>query len=163
MGKQESSSSSDSSADSGTEPKAENSTASGEGNQQSGPSDETIFGKLKFGFSAATPKVSSAFHRIKEAKVVDYAKMGYDIVKDELTGKPKRRKPMQYTDPSTVETSDRTEVVIVPTKQSRWSKMWEDVKDKVIMLKISIMLMPSLLNSNLIVPSRHEVVQCLSV
>ncbi|KAL8142614.1 hypothetical protein V2J09_015646 [Rumex salicifolius] len=131
VGKQEASRSSDSSANSGTGTKSENNTTSGEANQQPGPSDETLFGKLKYGFSSATPKVSTAFQKLKEAKVVDYAKMGYEIVKDELSSKPKRRKPMHYADPSsTVETSDRTEVVIVPSKQSRWSKLWGDLKDK---------------------------------
>ena len=44
--------------------------------EHSGSADtaETIFGKFKSGISS--PKVSLAFQRLKEVKVVDLAKMG---------------------------------------------------------------------------------------
>ncbi|XP_057544350.1 mitochondrial import inner membrane translocase subunit TIM44-2-like isoform X1 [Amaranthus tricolor] len=99
--------------------------------QQSEPigSAETLFDKVKSTFASPSLKVSSAFQRLKEIKMADWAKKSYDIVKEELSGKPNRRKQMHYAS-STGETSDRTEVVVVPVKQSPWSKKWEEVKEK---------------------------------
>lgn len=68
---------------------------------------------------------------LKEAKVANLAKKSYDIVKEELSGKPSRRKRMQHAASSTGETSDRSEIVVVPVKQSPWSKKWELLKEKV--------------------------------
>lgn len=84
----------------------------------------------------SSPKVSSAFQRLKEAKVVDLAKKGYDIVKDELSGNPSKRKHLEYTPPpsSTGERSTRTDIVVLPSKQSPWSKKWEAFKEKVSLL-----------------------------
>lgn len=64
--------------------------------------------------------------------MADLAMKSYDIVKEELNGKPNRRKRMQYAaSSSTGDMSDRTEVVVVPVKQSPWSKRWESLKEKV--------------------------------
>lgn len=91
---------------------------------------ETLFGKYKSRIS--TSNASSAFQRFKEAKFIDLAKKGYDIVKDELSSNPKKRKHLQH-DPSSskVERSTRTEVVFVPSKQSPLNKKWEAFKNKV--------------------------------
>ncbi|XP_057965617.1 mitochondrial import inner membrane translocase subunit TIM44-2-like isoform X2 [Malania oleifera] len=102
--------------------------------QQSAPSDsaETLFGKFKSAVASVSPKVSMTFQKIKEAKAVDLAKKGMDIVKDELSGNPSKRKRMKHaaSSSSTGERSTRTDVVIVPSKQSRWSKKWEAFKEK---------------------------------
>ncbi|KAL6338204.1 hypothetical protein AAG906_015172 [Vitis piasezkii] len=99
-----------------------------------GPSDtaETLFGKFKSSVSTVSPKVSLAFEKLKEAKVLDLAKKGYDIVKDELSSNPSKRKQMQRaaSSASPGERSTKTDIVIVPSKQSRWSKKWEALKDK---------------------------------
>lgn len=85
-----------------------------------------------------SPKISSAFHKLKEAKPVDLVKKGYGIVKDELKGNPNRRKRLGYEASSTdspaanIEKSTLTDVVVVPVKQSPWSKKWETFKNKVI-------------------------------
>lgn len=104
-------------------------------NQQEGYSDNTddIYGKFQSAASVASSKLSSVYQTLKETKVIDLTKKGYDIVKDELTGKPYKRKHIQHDmpSPSTVERSTRTDVVIVPTKQSPLSKKWEALKDKV--------------------------------
>ncbi|GAV67805.1 Tim44 domain-containing protein [Cephalotus follicularis] len=129
LGKQESSESSGSSATQG----ADGSKASygGEKHQQSGPSNtsETLFGKFKS--SISSPKVSVAFQKWKETKVIDLAKKGYDIVKDEIHGTTSKRKHLEHT-PSTFtgEKSTRTDIVVLPSKQSRWSKKWETFKEK---------------------------------
>lgn len=70
-----------------------------------------------------------AFQKLKEAKVVDLAKKGYDIVKDELSGNPSQRKHLEYTAPPSWsgERSTRTDLVIAPTRQSMWSKVKEKV------------------------------------
>ncbi|KAK9282158.1 hypothetical protein L1049_005070 [Liquidambar formosana] len=135
IGKQESSGSTDSSAKFDADVKDGSKATSGEEkHEQSGPNDtaETLFGKFKSSVSSASPKVSLAFQRLKEAKVIDFAKKGYDIVKDELSSNPSKRKRMQHaaSSSSTGERSARTDIVIVPSKQSRWSKKWETFKGK---------------------------------
>lgn len=106
--------------------------SSGEQHQQSECSStaETLFGNFRSTFASSSPKVSSAFQKLKEAKVADLAKKSYNIVKEELSGKPNRRKRMQYAASSTGDKSDRTEVVVVPVKQSPWSKKWDSLKEK---------------------------------
>ncbi|KAL3813971.1 hypothetical protein ACJIZ3_015239 [Penstemon smallii] len=106
-------------------------------NQQSESSDnaDTLFGKVKFGFSSVSPKVSLAFNKLKEAKPIDMVKKGYDILKDELKGNPNRRKRLEYDASSAaptpnIEKSSRTEIVVLPSKQSPWSKKWEALKNK---------------------------------
>ncbi|OMP03084.1 Membrane transporter, Tim44-related/Ribosomal protein L45 [Corchorus capsularis] len=133
IGKEESSQSANTSAQHGTDAKDGGKASCGEQKPEqsgSGDSAETIFGKFKSGISS--PKVSLAFQRLKEAKVVDLAKKGYGIVKDELTGNTSRRKHLEFTPPPepTGERSTRTDIVIVPTKQSIWSKKWEALKGK---------------------------------
>ncbi|PRQ25850.1 putative NTF2-like domain-containing protein [Rosa chinensis] len=100
--------------------------------QHSGSSDtaETLFGKFRSRVSSSN--VSSVFHRFKEAKFVDMAKKGYEIVKDELNGSPSKKKHLGF-DPSSiprVERSATSDISIVPTKQSRWSKKWESFRMK---------------------------------
>ncbi|KAL8536301.1 hypothetical protein ACS0TY_011791 [Phlomoides rotata] len=95
---------------------------------ESSDNSETLFGKVKVG-------VSSGFHKLKEAKPIDMVKKGYDIVKDELKGTPRRRKRLEYdassaaTSPN-VERSTRTDIVVLPSTQSPWSKKWEAFKNK---------------------------------
>ncbi|KAL5561892.1 hypothetical protein UlMin_031639 [Ulmus minor] len=101
--------------------------------QQSSSKDttETIFGKFKSTISSS--KGSTAFQRFKEAKFVDLAKKGYDIVKEELHGSPKKRKHLQR-EPSTTpqaERSTRTEVVVLPSQRSPWGEKWDALKSKV--------------------------------
>lgn len=98
--------------------------------KQTGSSDtaETFYGKLKS--SIFSPKLTLAFQKLKEAKVVDLAKKGYDIVKDELSGSPSKRKHLEHTpSPSwTGEKSTRTDLVVTPSKQSMWSKLREKMQ-----------------------------------
>ncbi|CAA2989786.1 mitochondrial import inner membrane translocase subunit TIM44-2-like isoform X3 [Olea europaea var. sylvestris] len=105
--------------------------------QQSESSDttDTIFSKVKYGVSSVSSKVSLAFLKLKEAKPIDLVKKGYDIVKDELKGNPNRRKRLEYDASSVssspkVERSTRTDVVVLPSQQSAWSKKWEAFKEK---------------------------------
>ncbi|KAK3014685.1 hypothetical protein RJ639_009615, partial [Escallonia herrerae] len=134
-GKQEPSEPSGTKANNGSQKQEGSEFASGEDKQQqAGHNDtsETIYSKIKSSVSSMSPKVSVAFQKFKEAKPTDLAKKGYDIVKDELSGNPSKRKRFEAT-PSPdsspkVERSVRTDVVVVPTKQSRWSKIWEKVQ-----------------------------------
>ncbi|OIW12140.1 hypothetical protein TanjilG_02361 [Lupinus angustifolius] len=100
-----------------------------EHNQKSESSNasDSLFGKFKSTISS--PHVSAAFQKLKEAKLVDVAKRGYGIVKEELSSNPTRRKRVPFT--STGETSTRTELVIVHSKQSWWSKKFDEIKEKV--------------------------------
>lgn len=129
LGSQEASTSNGTIKNGGENVKDGTKTSSGQQSEPSGTA-ETFFHNLRSTFASSSPKVSSAFQKLKEAKVADFAKKSYDIVKEELGGKPNRRKRMQHAASSTGETSDRTEVVVVPVKQSPWSKKWESLKDK---------------------------------
>lgn len=97
--------------------------------EQSGSTEagETFFEKFKSGVSS--PKVAMMFQKLKEAKVIDIAKKAYDVVKDELSGNPTKRKHLEHTpSPSwTGEKSTRTDLVVTQEKQSIWGK----VKNKV--------------------------------
>ncbi|MQM02238.1 hypothetical protein Taro_035006, partial [Colocasia esculenta] len=99
--------------------------------ESAGPS-EKLYGWLKSTISSTSPKLSTAFQKVKDAKVADLAKKGYDLVKDELTGSPSKRKRLQYASAnvSNEERSARTDIVVVPSKQSKWGKKWEAFKDK---------------------------------
>nr|XP_043620696.1 mitochondrial import inner membrane translocase subunit TIM44-2-like [Erigeron canadensis] len=133
MGKQESSESSSFSADNASaekDGKTDKQSADGEDTKQQSGSDhaaETIFGKVRSG-------VSSSFQKAKDAKVIDLAKKGYDIVKEELSTSPSKRKRAMAAyaaaAQANVERSTRTDVTVVPVKQSRFSKKWEEFKLK---------------------------------
>lgn len=98
----------------------------------SGDNTESFFGKYRTTFFSSSPKVSSTFLKLKEVRIVDLAKKGYDIVRDELSGSPSKRKHMDRAPTtSTVERSTRTDIVVLPSKQSPLSKKWEALKEKV--------------------------------
>ncbi|KAL6968203.1 hypothetical protein U1Q18_034004 [Sarracenia purpurea var. burkii] len=137
IGKEESSEFSATSAKGDTDVKNGGKATSGEEKQQqSGDSDSanSLFGKFKSSISSVSPKVFVAFQKLKEAKPIDLAKKGYDIVKDELSTNPNKRKRIEYgaSSPtsSSAERSTRTDVAIVPSKQSKWSKKWDAFKEK---------------------------------
>ncbi|KAL0541926.1 hypothetical protein IC582_022007 [Cucumis melo] len=124
-----------SSTDHGADTKKHGSEASFENAKDQHPgssgSSETFFGKFKS--SIPSPGISSAFERLKSTKLIDLAKRGYEVVKDELSGKPHKKKHLEY-EPSAspkVERSTRTDVVVLPSKQSRWSKKWEAFREKI--------------------------------
>ncbi|XP_011092940.1 mitochondrial import inner membrane translocase subunit TIM44-2-like [Sesamum indicum] len=142
IGKQESTGCNGTSASHSTNDKDGSKSAFGEEKQQgqqqqSEASDnaETLFSKVKFGVSSMSPKVSLAFQKLKEAKPIDMVKKGYDIVKEELKGNPNRKKHLEYDSSSaapspSTQRSTRTDIVVLPSKQSRWSKKWEAFKIK---------------------------------
>ena len=129
IGKQESTESSSSSANEGSKDDKE-SGEKGDEKQESGYGEAagSIFSKVRSG-------VSSSFQKAKDAKVLDLAKKGYDIVKDELSGSPSKRKRAKAASAASsqanVETSSRTDVAVVPVKQSKFNKKWEAFKTKV--------------------------------
>jgi import inner membrane translocase subunit TIM44 len=145
VGKQESSEFSGTSANHGTDMKDGSKASSGEENYQqsaSGETAETLFSKFKS--SLPSQKVSLAFQKFKEAKLTDLAKKGYDIVKDELSGTTSKKKHLQHNpSTSTGERSTKTDIVIVPLKQSPWSKKWEAFKKKVYLPLSPILLLKS--------------------
>ncbi|XP_021631305.1 mitochondrial import inner membrane translocase subunit TIM44-2 isoform X2 [Manihot esculenta] len=133
IGKEESSESTGASDKDGADVKDDSKvTSDQETDKQTGTRDnaETIFGNFKS--SIPSSKVSLAFQKLKEAKVTDFVKKGYDVVKDELYGNPSKRKHLERTPPPSFkgETSTRTDIVVLPTKQSRWSKKWEAFRGK---------------------------------
>lgn len=88
---------------------------------------ESFFGKFKSTISSSN--VSSAFQKLKEAKLVNVARKGFEIVKEELSDSPNRRR--HVPSPPSGEISNRTELVVMPSKQSWWSKKVDDFKEKV--------------------------------
>ncbi|KAJ9169616.1 hypothetical protein P3X46_017785 [Hevea brasiliensis] len=135
IGKEESSESVGTSDKDGADVKDDRKASSGkETYKQTGTRDdaETFFGKFKS--SIPSSKVSLAFQRLKEAKVTDFVKKGYDVVKDDLYGNPNRRKHLEYTPPPSFkgEMSTRTDIVVLPSKQSQWSK--KNIKEKVFII-----------------------------
>jgi import inner membrane translocase subunit TIM44 len=133
IGKQDASDSSSAKDNSEQKPNDSKESSSGEETQQKTESTDTsenIFSKVK---STISPKVSLAFQKIKEASPIDFAKKGYNIVRDELSGNSSKRKRIEYeVDESApkVERSSATGIVVVPVKQSKWSKKWEAFKQK---------------------------------
>ncbi|KAI5664940.1 hypothetical protein M9H77_24263 [Catharanthus roseus] len=117
-------------------------STSGEGKQQEqyqqmgqGDNAETLFGKVKSGVSSISSMTSAAFQKLKVAKPIDLAKKGFDIVKDELKGNAAKRRHIGNATPSAdpalkVERSTRTDVVVLPSKQSKWGKKWNSFMDK---------------------------------
>lgn len=114
----------------GKEENAESASSSGTGaskeenhqqQQQSGNTEggqqPTLFGKIKSSISSP----------------LDLAKKGLDIVKDELRGGTPKKKHLEYTPPPpfTGVRSTRTDLVVTPTKQSKWQKKWESLREKV--------------------------------
>ncbi|KAK7308928.1 hypothetical protein RJT34_05271 [Clitoria ternatea] len=130
IGKQDSSGSTDSSTKQDTNAKGSSHTSSEEEqNQQFGSSNTTdsLFGKFKSTISA--PNVSAAFQKLKDAKLVNITKKGYDIIKEELSSNPTKRTRVPFK--SSGETSTRTELVFVPSKQSWWGKKFDEFREKV--------------------------------
>ena len=94
---------------------------------ESSNASDSMFSKFKSTISS--PNVSAAFQKLKEAKLVNVAKKGYDVVKEELSSNPTKRRRVPFA--SSGETSARTELLVVPSKQSWWSKKIDEFKDKV--------------------------------
>ncbi|KAF3678229.1 putative vesicle-associated protein 2-2-like, partial [Capsicum annuum] len=115
-----------------TNASSDSASAKSQKEQQSGFTDsaETVYRNVK---SAALSKVSPFIQKIKEAKPVDFAKKGYDIILDELKGTPVKRKHSKYSahtqeTSSNFERSTRTDVVVLPSKQSKWETFKEKMQ-----------------------------------
>lgn len=117
-------------------------TSTASTNQQGQFGYNEIFSKLKSTVSSASPAVSSAFQKLKESKVSNLAKKGFEIVRDELSTDSKTRtKKMQQAAAAAAasgEKSTRTEVVVVPTKRSILGEKWEALKQKVVVIDVLI-------------------------
>lgn len=109
-------------------------TSTASTNQQGQFGYEEIFSKLKSTVSSASPAVSSAFQKLKDTKVSNMAKKGFEMVKDELISdsktKTKRMQQAAAAAASSGERSTRTEVVVVPMKRSILGEKWETLKQK---------------------------------
>ncbi|XP_068663697.1 mitochondrial import inner membrane translocase subunit TIM44-2-like [Aristolochia californica] len=115
-----------------TEPGNFPNSESSSSNKDSTGTSETLYDRFKSKFPSVPPSISSAFQKMKDVKVVELAKMGYDIVKDELSGKPNKRRRYAGPSPSTSNEgmSTKTDMVVVPKKESPWRKKWEALKEK---------------------------------
>ncbi|XP_076899534.1 mitochondrial import inner membrane translocase subunit TIM44-2-like [Bidens hawaiensis] len=133
IGKQESSksaSSAHSDASAAKDGKTGEQSASGEDKEQQSAyaeSAQTKFNKVRSG-------VSYSYQKARDAKVLDLARKGMEIVKDELNGSSSKRKRAKAASATAstanVEKSTRTDLTIVPVKQSAFSKKWEAFKAK---------------------------------
>ncbi|PIA36423.1 hypothetical protein AQUCO_03400362v1 [Aquilegia coerulea] len=135
LGKKESSGSTGTSSKSGAKVKDGSPTPEGEKAETSGSSamKESLLGWFRLSTSSASPMVSSAFQKFKDVKIHEYVKKGYDMLKDELNSNPNKKKRLRYEAAvsSTKERSTRTDIVVVPVKQSRFAKKWEAFKEKI--------------------------------
>lgn len=100
--------------------------------QESTKTDETLFSKFGKGIATASSSAAAALKSLKDTKIMDVTKKGYDIVKEELTSTPSRRQRMQNAASATAytERSTATSVVPVAVKQTPWGKKWEKLKEK---------------------------------
>ncbi|XP_031115451.1 mitochondrial import inner membrane translocase subunit TIM44-2-like [Ipomoea triloba] len=137
-GKQDSEGSNVNSDSCSSNTKDTNHSTSGEKQQQHQKPDfhgtaETVFGKVKCAASSISSKVLPSIQKLKEAKPIDLAKKGYTIVVDELKGTASKRKHLEApleSPKANIERSTRTDIVVLPSKESRWSKKWEAFKEK---------------------------------
>lgn len=60
-------------------------------------------------------------------------KKGYDILKEELSSNSPKRQRIRFTG----EISTKTDLVVMPSNQSWWSKKVDEFRDKVTMLQLS--------------------------
>lgn len=92
---------------------------------------KVLFSKLVTRFqSAVSSSASSLLSKVKGTKFVDFAKQGYDLVKEELTSSPSRRKKATVSASPSAPRSSSTDVVLVVKKRSIWEKYWDDWKEK---------------------------------
>ncbi|KAJ7972650.1 mitochondrial import inner membrane translocase subunit TIM44-2-like [Quillaja saponaria] len=138
IGKQNSSGSTGTSAEEDANFKQGSQSSSGEEKQQqfeSNDTAETVFGKFKSRISSSS--ISSAFKKLKDAKIADMAKKGYDIVKEELSNSPSKRNYLiDDPPPSNFERSTRTEITMLPSRQSRWETLKKKMQDYPVFRKI---------------------------
>uniref|UniRef100_A0A0D6R7W3 Tim44-like domain-containing protein n=1 Tax=Araucaria cunninghamii TaxID=56994 RepID=A0A0D6R7W3_ARACU len=100
--------------------------------QETGGTSETLFSKFGKRVNLASSSASAALKSLKEAKIIDVTKKGYNLVKDELTSTPSRRRKMESAAAASTykERSSATSMVPVAAKQTRWGKKWEEFKEK---------------------------------
>jgi import inner membrane translocase subunit TIM44 len=98
LGKEESTSCRDGSPEASKHEKTEASSHS-DGTSEDATGSHTLFTKLKSTISSASPVVSGAFAKLKDTKVSNLAKQGYEIVKDELSSSSSRKKKHQQRSP----------------------------------------------------------------
>ncbi|KAH9300681.1 hypothetical protein KI387_012264, partial [Taxus chinensis] len=100
--------------------------------QEASGTNETLFSKFGKSVSLASSSVAAALKSLKETKLVDVTKKGYNLVKDELTSTPSRRKKIESAAAASAykERSSATTIVTVGAKQTRWEKKWEAFKEK---------------------------------
>ena len=133
IGKQDSSGSTDSSTKQDADAKQGSQTSPEEEKNEESPSgnaSESLFGKFKSTFSS--PKVSTSFQKLKDAKIVVMTKKGYDILKEELSTNSPKRQRVRFSG----EISTKTDLVVMPSNQSWWSKKVDEFRDKVTVLQV---------------------------
>ncbi|KAG0481329.1 hypothetical protein HPP92_011843 [Vanilla planifolia] len=92
----------------------------------------SFFSKFRATLSFASPKAALAAQKLKEMKILELARKGYDTLKDELSSSPsKRRTRYTVTSTSSEPRSTRTDMVITSSKQSPLGEKWEAFKRKV--------------------------------
>ena len=112
----------------GKEENAESASSSGTGNSKEENQQQQQSGTTEGGQHTLFEKIKSSI-----SSPLDIARKGIDIVKDELRGGTPKKKHLEYTPPPpfTGVKSTRTDLVVTPTKQSKWQKKWESLREKV--------------------------------
>ena len=86
--------------------------------QESTETNETLFSKFGKGISIASSSAATTLKSLKETKIMDVTKKGYDIAKEELTSTPSRRRRMQNATSASAykERSSATSIVPIAIK-----------------------------------------------
>lgn len=107
-----------------------NETPDGESMPKEDSGKTVLFSKFSKGFQVVSSSASLFFNKVKGTKLVDLAKQGYSILKEELTTTSSKRAKAKYSATSTAPRSSSTAVVPVVRKRSAWEKRWDDLKEK---------------------------------
>eukprot|EP00250_Pteridium_aquilinum_P014724 c22158_g1_i2 orf=737-1726(+) len=91
---------------------------------------KVLFNKFAKGFEVISSSTSSLLNKVKGTKLIDLAKQGYTVLKEELTTTSLKRKKTKYSATSSAPRSSITDVVPVVKKRSIWEKRWDDWKEK---------------------------------
>lgn len=104
-------------------------------NSSSKPKEETVFGRVKSAASSFSAMVSLSIQKLKDAKPIEVAKKGYGVILDELKGTARKRKhleaPVESAPKVNIQRSTRTDVTVLPSNETIWSRKWQAFKDTI--------------------------------
>ena len=101
------------------------------------PRNDSFFSKFVNPFRSLSSSASFLLDKVKGTKIIDIAKQGYDIAKEELTtssskkARARAKAKTKYPEASNAPRSSSTAMIPVVQKRSAWEKRWDFFKGKV--------------------------------